>query len=98
MAEMNAATGPSPALTLEEMEARLNAHRQLMVHVLSLLIEDHGKRGALPAWLTDDAVFRDHQEDPGAVPNAANAIAGQAADELRRIIEDARTRVRATGG
>jgi hypothetical protein len=78
------------------MEARLNAHRQLMVHVLALLIEDYGRRGALPSWLSDDTMFRDHQEDPGAVPNAATAIGGQAADELRRILEDARTRVRAT--
>lgn len=90
-----AAPTPPAAFSPQEVEARLVAHRQLLVHVLSMLIEAHGKDGALPPMLAEDALFKDHQEDPGAVPSSAYAIGGLAGDEMRRLLQDAQTRLAA---
>ena len=67
------------------LEGRLLAHRRLLGLIVQTLPE--ARREALHDWLTANAVLHDGQEDPGAVPTAADIIALAVADEYRLLAE-----------
>ncbi|MBT9369107.1 hypothetical protein [Rhizobium sp. CSW-27] len=84
------------ALTPEEMEGRLNAHRELMIDFIAALLSGEDRVQDFTRRLVEDASFKDHQEDPGALPDLGLATEASAADEVRSILEAARARAEAT--
>lgn len=81
--------------TVEELEGRLNAHRELMIDMLSSMIGGEVTITAFLKRLRDDATFKDNEEDPGIEPGDAFAIQNAAAREVRAILEAARARAEA---
>ncbi len=81
--------------TPEELEGRLNAHRELMIEMLAAMIGGEVTITAFLRKLRDDATFKDNEEDPGVVPEEAFAIENAAAREIRSILEAARARAEA---
>lgn len=81
--------------TPEELEGRLNAHRELMIEMLAAMIGGEVTITAFLRQLRDDATFKDNEEDPGVVPEEAFAIENAAAREIRSILEAARARAEA---
>lgn len=67
------------------LEGRLLAHRRLLALILQSLPDP--RREALHDWLVGRSILHDGQEDPGAVPTEANAIALAVADEYRLLAE-----------
>lgn len=84
------------ALTPEELEGRLNAHRELMIDFIAALLSGEDRVQDFTRRLVEDASFKDHQEDPGALPDLGLAIEASAADEVRSILQAARARAEAT--
>ena len=83
------------ALTPEELEGRINAHRELMIEMLAAMIGGEVTITAFLRKLRDDATFKDNEEDPGALPEAAFATQNAMAREVRSILEAARARAAA---
>ncbi len=83
------------ALSLEQLEGKLNAHRELMIDFIAALIGGDESIKTFSKRLADDASYKDHEEDPGAVPGEGIAIETAAAAEVRAILEAARARARA---
>lgn len=81
-------------LTHEELEGRLNAHRELMIDFIAALLSGEERVQDFARRLTEEAIFQDHQEDPGVLSedDAGLAAATTAADEVRSILEAARAR------
>jgi len=86
------------ALPPEELEGRLNAHRELLIELLAAMIGGEVTITAFLRRLRDDATFKDNEEDPGLLPEAAFAIENSAAEEVRAILEAARARAEADKG
>jgi hypothetical protein len=82
-------------LSAEEMEGRLNAHRELMIDFIAALLGGDESIQQFTQRLSEDTNFQDHEEDPGAVPGAGIAIQNTAAEEIRSILEAARARAKA---
>ena len=83
------------AMTAEELEGRLNAHRELMIEMLAAMIGGEVTITAFLQRLRDDATFKDNEEDPGVVPGEGFAIENAMAREVRAILEAARARAAA---
>ena len=81
-------------MTGPELEARLNAHREVLIALMASMMAD-SRHDRVFDDLRQDAVFRDGEEDPGIVPSAAFAAATHTADEIARLLDAARARVRA---
>ena len=81
-------------MNAHEMEARLNAHREVLISLMASMMAD-GRHSRVFDELQQDAVFSDGEEDPGIVPSKAFASEAHAADEIARLLEAARARVRA---
>jgi hypothetical protein len=81
--------------TLQELEGRLNAQRELMIEMLAAMIGGEITITAFLRRLRDDATFKDNEEDPGVIPEDAFAIENAAAREVRAILEAARARAEA---
>ncbi|CAN7472445.1 hypothetical protein [Neorhizobium sp. LjRoot104] len=82
-------------LTPQELEGRLNAHRELLIELLSAMIGGEVTITSLLRRLRDDATFKDNEEDPGLLPEGAFAIENSAAREVRSILDAARARAAA---
>jgi hypothetical protein len=70
------------------LEGRLLAHRRLLVELLRMLPQD--RRDKMMDWIEDRAIYRDGQEDPGAVPGEGIALELARADEfqiLKRLVQ-----------
>lgn len=83
------------ALTTEELEGRLAAHRELMIDMLAAMVGGAATADRFLSRLRDDATYKDHEEDPGVLPDNGFAIANATARELRTILEAARARAAA---
>lgn len=83
------------SMTPEQLEGRLNAHRELMIEMLSAMIGGEITITAFLRQLRDDATLKDNEEDPGVMPDGAFAIENAAAREMRAILEAARARAAA---
>ncbi|MCJ8056162.1 hypothetical protein GB928_028545 [Shinella curvata] len=75
------------------LEGRINAHRRLMVELVSLLGTIPEAQEALRAMARDNETVIDHQEDPGLEPDVAFAVQQIADDEIRGILKAAMTRL-----
>lgn len=74
------------------IEARLNAHRRLMVSLFSTLASIPNVRDALAGMLEEGGTISDHEEDPGIDPDAAYAVQRIADEEIRAILQAALNR------
>jgi hypothetical protein len=83
------------SLAPEELEGRLNAHRELMIEMLAAMIGGEVTITSFLRKLRDDATFKDNEEDPGVMPEEAFAIENAAAREIRSILDAARARAAA---
>jgi hypothetical protein len=88
----------STSLTPQELEGKLNAHRELMIDILAAMIGGETTIAEFLQRLRDDATFKDNEEDPGVLPDGAFAIENAAAREVRAILEAARARAAADNG
>ena len=77
-----------------ELEARLNAHREILISLMASMIAD-GRHERVLDELQQDAVFRDGEEDPGIIPSKAFASETHSADEIARLLDAARSRAKA---
>lgn len=81
---------------ITKLRGRLNAHRELLIELTSLLMAE---RGHVPAGAQggpgEDLAVYDQEEDPGVVPTAAFAEQAEFASEVRAIFDAARLRAQA---
>lgn len=75
------------------LEGRINAHRRLLVELLSVVAAIPEARAALLAMARDNETGSDHEEDPGIEPDAAFAAQQIADDEIRAILQSAMARL-----
>lgn len=75
------------------LEGRINAHRRLLVELISVVAGIPAAREALVAMARDSETVIDHEEDPGIEPDAAFAAQQIADDELRAILKAAVARL-----
>jgi hypothetical protein len=76
--------------TPETIEGRLLAHRKILARLLQAVTAGKGGPELLDE-LKDRRQLELHQEDPGVVPDPALAIEGAIAEEIRQVLELART-------
>lgn len=81
-------------MTQQELEARLNAHREILILLMASMMADPSNASLFES-LQQDALFLNGEEDPGIVPSRAYAAEAQAADEIGRLLDAARARARA---
>ncbi|RWX79275.1 hypothetical protein EPK99_12025 [Neorhizobium lilium] len=81
-------------MTPQELEARLNAHRELIIDLLAAVIGGEKAEDVLRR-LRDDASVSDYEEDPGVMPDEAFALENATASETRAILDAARARASA---
>ncbi|WEZ82971.1 hypothetical protein P6U16_18800 [Rhizobium sp. 32-5/1] len=84
-------TNPSP----ETVEGRLNAHRKLLIAILTSLASDSNGRQLIEKLLTDSETVRDQEEDPGVEPDIGFAIQNIADAEALAIVRTAIARAEA---
>lgn len=82
--------------TPEQIDARINAHRRLLVALIAHIAGDAKGRLFLEALLRDTEIVADHEEDPGIDPDLGFAGQKISDDEMRAIVETALARARAT--
>jgi hypothetical protein len=75
-----------------ELEGSLNGQREVITLVLAHLLRSDD--GALLQALDEKLAPSNQQEDPGAVPHAAFAVEGARAREIKRLVDDAKARIR----
>jgi hypothetical protein len=80
-------------MTIEELEGRLSAQREILIAFLAAYLSDDSK--TLSARLRDETVFMDGEEDPGVVPSEAFAFEEARSAEIRAILGAAQARVAA---
>jgi hypothetical protein len=82
-----------PKDELQILRARLNAHRELIVEILSqLMASDIRVGGGALGGPGDDLAVMDQEEDPGVLPTEAFAEQAEYAAEIRAIFHAARSR------
>ncbi len=81
---------------VNKLRGRLNAHRELLIELTSLMMSDHGRvpAGAQGGPGEDLAVY-DQEEDPGVIPTEGYAEQAEFAAEVRAIFEAAQARMKA---
>lgn len=84
------------ALTPEELEGRVNAHRELMIDLVAALMGGDHAIERFVANIRDEANYRNHEEDPGVIPTDGLVLEAGMAREMRSILEAARARHEAT--
>lgn len=77
-------------MTIEEIEGRLSAQREILVSLLAAYLA--GDTHDLGARLRDETIFMDGEEDPGVVPSEGFAFEAARADEIRAILRAAQAR------
>jgi hypothetical protein len=76
--------------TPETLEGRILAHRKILARMLQVLASGKGGESLIED-LKDRRQLELHEEDPGAVPDPALAIEGALADEVRQVLDLARS-------
>ncbi|MFB2549938.1 hypothetical protein [Ensifer soli] len=74
--------------TLDELGARTNAHRQLLVHLVTLLAGQPGGAQALERLAEETESVVDHEEDPGVTTPSAYGVQARTNAEMCRILRD----------
>lgn len=79
----------------QEIEGRLNAHREILVSLLAAAINGPEAVSAIVLSLGEDVLPKDGAEDPGLTPSAGYASGAEKADEIRAILSAANARAEA---
>lgn len=79
----------------QEIEGRLNAHREILVSLLAAAMNGPEAVSALVRSLGEDVLPKDGAEDPGLTPSAGYASGAEKADEIRAILSAASDRAEA---
>lgn len=73
--------------TVEELDARLDAHRRLLRWILKRTVTSREEFDALIAHFDQPIIPQDHQEDPGAVPTEAFGLVAAFNAEMRAVLD-----------
>jgi len=76
--------------TQDTLEGRIIAHRKILAQVVAAVASGGGGPEILD-YLKDRRHLELHEEDPGAVPDPGLAIQGAIADEVRQVLDLARS-------
>lgn len=82
------ATGMQRIEAPEVTEGRLLAQRHVLAALVAAVLDEGAGRERLRGMLSRDAVEPEHEEDPGAEPDAAFAIEAAIDEELRWIARE----------
>lgn len=77
------------------LNGRLNAHRKLLIALVTILGETPSGRSVLQRLKIEQLVHSDHEEDPGVDPDELFAIQRLAGQEVTDIIDAGLARIRA---
>jgi hypothetical protein len=77
------------------LEARINAHREILVSILSEVLATPDRVPELLRNLEQEVVLRDGSEDPGAEPSAGIGRGHEKGEAIREILETAKARAAA---
>lgn len=72
----------------EDMEGRLSAHRYILSHLLTKLVEEPAEMQSMLRWLDERASQNDSEEDPGSVIVQGFAEQRARADEFDRFSKE----------
>ncbi|KQV38331.1 MULTISPECIES: hypothetical protein [unclassified Rhizobium] len=82
--------------TPDQIDARINAHRRLLVALIAYIARDEKGLAFLEGLLCDTEIVSDHEEDPGIEPDSGFAAQQIGDEEMRAIVKAALARARAT--
>lgn len=82
-------------LPRQEIEGKLNAHREILVSLLAAAIAGQDSVAGLVQNLEQELLPTDGSEDPGLTPSAGYASGAEKSDEVRAILGAARERAAA---
>lgn len=77
------------------LEARLNAHREILVSLLSEILISPEGAAELLRNLEEEVLLRDGGEDPGAEPSAGIGRGHEKGEVIREILDTAKARAAA---
>lgn len=80
---------------LKTLEARLNAHREILISLLSELLVTPDRVPELLRNLEQDVHLIDGSEDPGAEPSAGSGRGHEKGEAIREILDTAKARAAA---
>jgi hypothetical protein len=80
---------------LKTLEARLNAHREILISLLSEHMQPPERARRLLHGLEQEVLLRDGSEDPGVEPSAGTARGHEKGKTIRGILEAAKDRAEA---
>ncbi|MFN7124436.1 MAG: hypothetical protein ACK4M8_01035 [Allorhizobium sp.] len=80
---------------LKTLEARLNAHREILISLLSDILITPDQAPELLRNLEQEVLLRDGAEDPGAEPSAGTGRGHEKGEAIRDILETAKARASA---
>lgn len=80
---------------LKTLEARLNAHREILISLLAELLVTPEGAPELLRNLEEEVLLRDGSEDPGAEQSAGTGRGHEKGEAIREILETAKDRVSA---
>ncbi|THV17012.1 hypothetical protein [Rhizobium rhizophilum] len=80
---------------LKTLEARLNAHREILVSLLSELLVQPDRVPELLRNLEQEVLLRDGSEDPGSEPSAGIGRGHEKGEAIREILDTAKARAAA---
>lgn len=80
---------------IKTLEARLNAHREILISLLSEFLLTPEGASELLRNLEQEVLLRDGSEDPGAEPSAGIGRGHEKGEAIREILETAKARATA---
>ena len=80
---------------LTTLEARLNAHREILISLLTEILTSPNQAPELLRNLEQEVLLRDGSEDPGAEPSAGVGRGHEKGEAIREILETATARASA---
>lgn len=82
-------------LPRQEIEGKLNAHREILVSLVAAAMAGQGALRQVVDALEQEVTLRDGAEDPGLTPSAGYASGAEKSEEIRAILDAARQRASA---
>ncbi|PYB77554.1 hypothetical protein [Rhizobium wuzhouense] len=79
----------------QTIEGRLNAHREILISLLTEALLVPGGPQHLLRNLEQEVLLRDGSEDPGATPSAGAGRGNEKSQEIREILDTAKERAEA---
>ena len=80
---------------LKTLAARLNAHREILISLLTEILTSPNQAPELLRNLEQEVLLRDGSEDPGVEPSAGVGRGHEKGEAIREILETAKARASA---